>query len=104
MSARLVACGFVAPAVAIIVVFFLLPVSGALALSFTDFDLYALADLHNLRFVGLGNYSRLLQTPLFCQALGNTLYFVIVGVPLSIGMSLGAALLLNSPLAFSGPS
>ena len=39
----------------------------------------------NLRFVGLGNYVELLQTPLFWQALGNTLYFVVVGVPLSIG-------------------
>ena len=32
-------------------------------------------------------------TPLFWKALGNTLYFVVVGVPLSIGVSLGAALL-----------
>ena len=55
------------------------------ALSLTDFDIYALADLRNLRFVGLANYARLLQTPLFWQALGNTLYFVVVGVPLSIG-------------------
>jgi multiple sugar transport system permease protein len=96
MNARLAAWGFVIPALAIIAVFFLLPVMGALALSFTDFDLYALADLRNLRFVGLHNYGRLLETALFWQALGNTLYFVAVGVPLSIGMSLGAALLLNS--------
>src|SRR4029078_2148330 len=69
------------------------------ALSFTDFDIYALADLNNLRFVGLANYVVLLQTPLFLKALGNTLYFVGVGVPLSIATSLGAALLLNSKLA-----
>ena len=56
----------------------------ALALSLTDFDIYALADLRNLRFVGLANYVQLLQTPLFWKALGNTLYFVVVGVPLSI--------------------
>ncbi len=68
-------------------------------MSFTDFDLYALADLGNLRFVGLHNYVELLRMPLFWQALGNTLYFVVVGVPLSIGLSLAAALLLNSPLA-----
>jgi len=99
MTARLAAWAFVAPALAIIGLFFLLPVAAALVLSFTDFDLYALADLRNLRFVGLRNYATLLQTPLFWQALGNTLYFVAVGVPLSIGLSLGAALLLNSPLA-----
>jgi multiple sugar transport system permease protein len=90
---------FVSPALVVIAVFFVLPVVAALLLSFTDFDLYALADLRNLRLVGLRNYVRLLETPLFWQALGNTLYFVAVGVPLSIGMSLGAALLLNSPLA-----
>jgi multiple sugar transport system permease protein len=49
--------------------------------------------------VGLRNYLELLKAPLFWQALGNTLYFVVLGVPLSIGLSLGAALLLNSPLA-----
>ena len=99
MIPRLAAWGFVAPALAIIGGFFLLPVAAALALSFTDFDLYALASLDNLRFVGLDNYLLLLQTPLFWKALGNTLYFVAVGVPLSIGLSLCSALLLNSPLA-----
>jgi multiple sugar transport system permease protein len=87
---------FVAPALAVIAVFFFLPVLSALAMSVTDFDIYALASLRNLRFVGLGNYAEMLQRPLFWQALGNTLYFVVVGVPLSIGASLGAALLLHS--------
>jgi multiple sugar transport system permease protein len=94
-----VAWWFVAPALAVIGVFFVLPVLAALVMSFTDFDLYALADLRNLRFVWLRNYVRLLETPLFWQALGNTFYFVVVGVPLSIAASLGAALLLSSPLA-----
>jgi multiple sugar transport system permease protein len=93
------AWAFVLPALAAIGVFFLVPVAVAVGLSATDFDIYALADLANLRFVGLDNYIRLVRQPLFWQALGNTLYFVAVGVPLSIGLSLGAALLLNSPLA-----
>ena len=99
MRRRSAAWWFVAPALTVIGVFFVLPVLAGLALSVTDFDLYALADVRNLQFVGLRNYVRLLQTPLFWQALGNTLYFVLVGVPLSIGASLGAALLLHSPLA-----
>jgi multiple sugar transport system permease protein len=90
---------FVAPALLVIGVFFFLPVLAALAISFTDFDIYALADLGNLRLVGLQNYVRLLQTPLFWQAFGNTLYFVVIGVPLSIVASFGAALLLHSRLA-----
>jgi len=93
------AWAFVGPALMVIAVFFFLPVLAGFALSFTDFDIYALADIGNLRFVGLANYVELLQTPLFWKALGNTLYFVGVGVPLSIAASLGAALLLNSKLA-----
>ena len=93
------AWGFVAPALIVIVVFFMLPVAAGLALSFTDFDIYALADTRNLRFVWLANYLELLRTPAFWQAFGNTLYFVAVGVPLSIGLSLGSALLLHSRLA-----
>jgi multiple sugar transport system permease protein len=88
-----------APALAVIAVFFALPVVMGLALSLTDFDLYGLADLSTVRFVGLDNYLRLLQTPPFWQALANTLYFVAVGVPVSIGLSLGTALLLNARVA-----
>ena len=94
---------FAAPALTVIAVFFGLPVVAAFALSLTDFDIYALADLHNLRFVGLGNYIGLLQNPLFWQALGNTFYFVGVGVPLSIAVSLAAALLLHSKLGWFKP-
>jgi multiple sugar transport system permease protein len=89
---------FAAPALTVIGLFFGLPVIAALALSLTDFDIYALADLHNLRFVGIDNYVGLLQNPLFWKTLGNTLYFVVVGVPLSVALSLGAALLLHSKL------
>ena len=94
---------FAGPALIVIAVFFAMPVLAALVLSVTDFDIYALADSRNLRFVGLGNYIGLLQNPLFWKALGNTLYFVVVGVPLSIAMSLGAALLLHSKLGWFKP-
>jgi multiple sugar transport system permease protein len=91
------------PALMVIALFFFIPVCAALVLSLTDFDLYALADLSNLRFVGLGNYIELLHTPLFWKALGNTLVFVAGGVPLSIAASLGAALLINSKLGWFKP-
>lgn len=90
---------FAAPALLAISAFFVLPVLAALALSFTDFNLYALADLRNLRFVVFDNYVSLLQRELFWKALGNTLYFVVAGVPLSISVSLLAAVLLQSSLA-----
>jgi multiple sugar transport system permease protein len=99
MTRRLAAWMFVAPALAVIGLFFAVPVAMGLALSFSDFDLYALADLANLRFAGLANYVHVLTLPLFWKSLVNTLYFVLVGVPLSIAMSLGCAVLLQSPLA-----
>ena len=90
---------FLAPALVLIGVFFLLPVTAAFLLSVTDFDLYALADPSVVRFVGLGNYSNLLSNPDFVRALRNTFYFVLVGGPLSIAASLGAALLVSAKLA-----
>lgn len=74
----------------------IVPTLGALLLSVTDFDIYALANLHNLRFVGTGNYAELLETPLFWRAVGNTILFAAIGVPAAIGTSLATALLLNS--------
>jgi len=94
---------FLAPALLVLGVFFLLPVLAGLGLSLTDYDLYALADIHNLRFVGLANYWALLHQPLFWAALWHTLYFVVVGVPLSMLVSLGTALLLNSSAARMKP-
>ena len=93
------AWAFVAPALAVITLFFAVPVFAGLALSLTDFDIYALADLRNLRFVGVGNYLDVLRMPLFWKALGNTSYFVVLGVPLSMIVSLGCAVLLQSRVA-----
>jgi len=89
---------FLAPALVIIGVFFLLPIAAALVLSLTDFDIYSIASIGNARFLGFANYARLLRTSDFWTALLNTLYFALVGGPLSIAASLGAALLLNHRL------
>ena len=85
-----------APALAAIGLFFVVPAFASLVLSFTDFDIYALADLNNLRFIGFDNYQRLLGNPLFWQAMGNTLWFVVLGVPLIVALSLAAALLVHA--------
>jgi multiple sugar transport system permease protein len=87
---------FAAPALVLIGVFFFVPVAASLLLSVTDFDLYSIADPRNARFVGLRNYRELLQNPVFCLALKNTLYFALVGGPLNVAVSLGAALLVNA--------
>jgi multiple sugar transport system permease protein len=87
------------PALGAIALFFALPLIAALLLSLTDFDIYALADLHNLRFVGGENYTRLLRDPLFWKVIRNTLVFVVLGVPLTLGAALGGALLVNAKVA-----
>ncbi|MBL7025815.1 MAG: sugar ABC transporter permease [Candidatus Marinimicrobia bacterium] len=89
---------FLAPALSLIAVFFFIPVVASFLMSFTDFDIYSLADSSNARFVGLENYKNLLSDPLFWKAMRNTLYFVFIGVPLSLMFSLATALLLNSKL------
>ena len=89
---------FLAPALLLIFVFFFLPVAASLVLSVTDFDIYGIANSSNTRFVGFQNYVKLLHTPDFWNALKNTFYFAFVGGPLTIAVSLGAALLLNSKL------
>ena len=90
---------FLAPALLLITIFFFLPVAAALLLSFTDFDIYAVGDPENARFVWLRNYADLLRNPLFWTALKNTFYFVLVGGPLSVAVSLGAALLVDAKAA-----
>ena len=96
MKERTAGWVFAGPALLAIGLFFALPALASLALSFTDFDIYALADRANLRWVGLGNYAALLQKPLFWKAMGNTLWFVVFGVPTIVVASLAAALMVNS--------
>jgi multiple sugar transport system permease protein len=87
---------FVTPALVLFGVFFVVPIVAGLLLSLTDFDLYAIGNPGLARFVGLRNYARVLSSPEFLGALRNTLYFVVAGGPLSVVVSLAAALLLHA--------
>jgi multiple sugar transport system permease protein len=90
---------FLAPGLFVLVVFFFLPVLAGFGLSVTDFDLYAVGDIHNLRFIALRNYAALLRSEVFWTAFVNTLYFALAGGPLTVAVSLGAALLVNAKAA-----
>ncbi len=94
---------FLAPALTLIGVFFVLPVLGGFLLSLTDFDIYAIGTPGLARFVGFRNYVRALASPAFWNAIKNTLYFVAAGGPLSVIVSLAAALLVNARLARMKP-
>ncbi len=89
---------FLTPALATLMIFFFFPVAAAFLMSFTDFDIYSLGNIRIVRYIGWGNYQRLIHDPLFWKALGNTCYFVIVGGPLTIVVALLAAVGLNSKI------
>ena len=71
------------------------PILASLVLSFTDFGLRDLRNPLGTDFVGLANYQALLEDPKFHKAMINTVYFVIVGVPLTLVIGLAVALALD---------
>jgi multiple sugar transport system permease protein len=82
---------FVSPWVISTLGLVLYPMGLSLYYSFTNYDIVGAS-----QWIGLANYQELLHDPEFKQALGNTLYLVVVMVPLSLVASLGYALLLNA--------
>ena len=92
------AWAFLAPALGLIGVFFVVPILFGLILSFTDFDIYAIGDPGTVRVIGLENYRRIVTDREFGNALRNTMTFVLLGGPLSVLASLGAAMLVSARL------
>jgi multiple sugar transport system permease protein len=80
--------GFAAPFVILFGVFLAIPILASLLLSFTSFGLRDLANPIGSTFVGVDNYARLLSDAKFWKSLGNTFYFVGVGVPLTLAIGL----------------
>jgi len=89
---------FFGPSLFSIFFFFLFPVLLAFLMSLTDFDIYSLGDIKFARFVGFENYQKLFADPLFWKALFNTFYFVFIGGPLTVLVSLLSALFIQSKL------
>jgi len=89
---------FLTPTAVLLTLFFFAPVIAGFALSLTDFDLYTIGDIHNLRVVGLRNYRELFASGVFWTAFINTMYFALVGGPLTVLCSLGAAMLVNAKM------
>lgn len=90
------AWGFALPFVLLFVTFTAGPVLMSLAMAVTDIRSRDLRNPLGVEFVGLDNFIAVLQDPLFLKAAGNTAYFVLVGVPLTLALSLGIAVILNA--------
>ena len=87
--------GFLFPALLLLLLFHLLPVFYALFLSL--FDARVFRDMWQPgRFIGSGNYGRLLTTSEFAQSLTNTVWFALITVPLGLFLAVLFAQLLNA--------
>ncbi len=92
---------FIGPWIVGLVVFTAGPMLASLVMSLTDFNLVR---PEATKFVGLENYARLASDPTIGQSLLATFEFALFAIPLTMGASLGFAVLLNHPkLAFKGP-
>lgn len=80
---------FMLPALVVLAVFMFWPMVHALRISFTDYNVF------QATWVGLANYQKLIEDPAFHNALGNTLIYSAITTPLSVGLALAFALLLN---------
>ncbi len=80
---------FISPWLFGLVVFTAGPMIASLVLSFTDYDLVQEAE-----FVGFENYQRLVQDPAILTSLGNTFFYTVLHVPLSMALALALAMLL----------
>src|SRR5260221_5226571 len=82
--------GFVSPAVLLIGVFGLVPVVWSLVLSFQETDLTSPGT-----WSGTSNYQRMVHDPVFWQAARQTLVYCVLFVPITMGVAVPIAVLLN---------
>ncbi len=88
---RLTAFGFLAPALVLVVAFYLIPAVLTLVLSLTDLSSANFTKPWN--FIGLENYRRLFSDAFFPKILRNTLFYVFVTLGLfNVGLALVLAL------------
>ncbi|WP_341705203.1 sugar ABC transporter permease [Ferrovibrio sp.] len=80
------------PAMVLMALLLVGPVMAVVLMSFTDYQLGAPA----FAWIGADNYLALLGDRVFWKSLGNTLLYVAIVVPASVGLGLGVALLVES--------
>ncbi|MDQ1619135.1 MAG: multiple sugar transport system permease protein [Actinomycetota bacterium] len=95
---REVVAGYVLslPFLAVFLVFTIGPVIASFVMSFTDLRSSDVRNPLAVAFVGVENYSKLFADETFRKAAFNTAYFVVIGVPLTMGLALAVAVALDS--------
>jgi multiple sugar transport system permease protein len=84
---------FLAPNAIGFLLFGLVPIGMAFVLTFTDWRLGG-----SPSFVGVDNYEKAINDPLFWKAMRNTLYFSFGAVPVAVVIAFFLALLLNNAI------
>ncbi len=85
-----VALLFILPATIGLVLFYIVPTARGVFLSFTEYSV-----LNEPKWVGGDNYARIVQDPLFWNAMGVTVYYVVINIVLQTALALGLALLMH---------
>jgi len=88
---------FVAPSLIMLVIFALGPFLFTIWVSLHEWNM--LTPIAQMPSVGLANYRYLISDdPLFRETFGNTVYFTLGNVTISVVLALGVALILNGPI------
>ncbi|MGW4967636.1 carbohydrate ABC transporter permease [Nonomuraea sp. NPDC004186] len=87
---------FLAPFAIVFLLYTAVPTVAALGFSLTDLRGTDLRDPFAVDFTGLENYLRLFQDESFLRDILNTALFVVVGVPLTMGIGFALAFALNT--------
>ena len=88
---------FLSPALALILLFIVLPFLLTVAFSFTDQRLVPNPNVPT-EWIGWRNYARVFDNEDFVRTLLNTAYFTVLVVPLQCGLGLAVAMLINTRL------
>ena len=83
----------VSPYLVFVIVFVVFPVLFCFFLTFNKWNI-----ISPMKFIGTDNYSRLFHDRLFWKAIGNTLKFLLLHIPLQLVVSLFLAWLLNQKI------
>jgi multiple sugar transport system permease protein len=83
---------FLLPTLSLVGAFTIYPVMASIWFSLLDWNGFERAG----SFIGLGNYQELIGDPLFWNAFKNTIVFLVLAVPLRVGLALLLAVVLNA--------
>ena len=86
---------FVVPAIALLVLFLIVPALTSVGYSFTNYNIMR---PDRIKINGVDNYIRLFQDPEFIGSIGNTIYFTVAVVIFQCALALALALLIRHNL------